>query len=148
MRILIATVLALAAPFESCARKITAPIGSVEFAIVVPAAASATTLPFKGKDYAIEGERLRVSVVDLSTGHDSDGHPAVDGELADSEKARFGAWTATNIEKSMVIIVGEKIVTLATLKAKLPGKFQISAGPEPFTPQQIETVIADIKKGH
>ena len=87
---------------------------------------------------------------DLKTVHksqDSLGLPAVGLQMATEKEFKFSDFTGENKGKSMAIVLNDEIVSLATIKNRLPGAFIIEGGSEGFTQAEVDQMVKVLKSG-
>ena len=97
-----------------------------------------------------EDPRFRFSGEDLQSagaGVDNLGLPAVDFRMADARRADFGDFTGENVGRLMGIVLGEEIVTLATIQNRLPGGGIINGGSKGFKNKEVNDIVTLLRSG-
>jgi SecD/SecF fusion protein len=87
---------------------------------------------------------------DLKTVHKSQdqlGLPAVGLEMATEKEFAFSDFSGDNKGRSMAIVLNDEIVSLATIKNRLPGAFIIEGGSEGFTQAEVDQMVKVLKSG-
>jgi preprotein translocase subunit SecD len=87
--------------------------------------------------------RFRFGNADIAkAGFSSDamGYPAVSFELTASRQGDFGDWTETLLGKGLAIVLDEEILTLATVRSRLPGKGIIQGTPA-FSQGEVQALV-------
>lgn len=75
------------------------------------------------------------------------GYPAVGLELRNERASDFGDWTEANAGRAMAIVLDEEVVTLATIRQRLPRKFIIEGGATGFTPEEVNGHVRVLRAG-
>lgn len=79
-----------------------------------------------------------------STGHSQDqmGYPAVSFELIKERAKDFSDWTQSILNHGMAIVLDDEILTLATVKSRLPGSGIIEGGAEGISKEEVKQLLA------
>ncbi len=75
------------------------------------------------------------------------GYPAVGLEMSTEKEFAFGDFTGANKGKGMAIVLNDEVVTVATIKKKLPGSFIIEGGGSGFTQAEVDEMVKVLKSG-
>ncbi len=92
--------------------------------------------------------RFRFSNRDIaSTGfsQDSMGYPALSFELAKERMKDFSDWTKSILGHGMAIVLDDEILTLATVRSRLPGSGIIEGGAGGFSKEEVKALAELLK---
>jgi hypothetical protein len=101
-------------------------------------------------DYERGGGMVRIrtprtfEIKDASPAHDAFGYPALQFEIADSQRAEFRTWTASLVDHQMAIILDGKILTMPRVLSALNGS-GIVENPEHWTDEEVRAIAARIR---
>ncbi|MBI5433042.1 MAG: hypothetical protein HZA52_09460 [Planctomycetes bacterium] len=91
----------------------------------------------------LEREPLTVRPAQVVQSTDHSGMPAVSVSFAGEDAARFEAFTARNVDRTLVILIDGVVVSVAVIAEPLPANVQISAG---FSQAQVDELIARLSR--
>jgi SecD/SecF fusion protein len=78
---------------------------------------------------------------------DSYGYPAVGLSISTEKEFAFGDFTGSNKGELMAIVLNDVVVTMATIKNRLPGSFIIEGGAGGFTEAERDAMVKVLKSG-
>jgi SecDF, P1 head subdomain len=79
-------------------------------------------------------------------GVDENGFPAIEFEIADSQKEEFRTWTAELVDHQLAILVDGKVLTAPTVHSPVPGRGIIPLDiARNWTTQEIDALAAHIQ---
>ncbi|MDF1801124.1 MAG: hypothetical protein P1V81_18300 [Planctomycetota bacterium] len=145
-RLLAAAGLALLVACTSTKPRDLDPIGYLEVRFVEDESSGRrdlTALEHKGAVLHY-GPGQTFGLTEVGLGTDLLGRPCLHFELREKDKPDFRALTAANVGRSMAIVVGGEVVSLANLVAPLPGKGQVEGD---FDLGDIEAMVQALEQG-
>ena len=94
-------------------------------------------------DWVFTGETLEA----VGFSQDSYGYPAVQFEISTEKKSAFGEFTQKNINRGMAIVLNGEVVTLATIRNRLPGGGIIEGGAGGFSAKEVQDMVSTLRSG-
>ncbi len=94
-------------------------------------------------NWVFTGEKLET----VGFSQDSYGYPAVSFEISTDAKNAFGEFTEKNIGRGMAIVLNGEVVTLATIRSRLPGSGIIEGGAGGFTAKEVQDMVSTLRSG-
>jgi preprotein translocase subunit SecD len=153
---LLAAAVSLVAPFgfSGCASdrktaepasRAAAPIPILQFAAVAEPDETVDVVEFERGGGMVRVRPPRTyEIKDASPAHDAFGYPALQFEIADSQKAEFRTWTASLVDHQMAIILDGRILTMPRVLSALNGS-GIVENPEHWTDEEVRAIAARIR---
>jgi len=94
-------------------------------------------------EWSFTGDDLK----NVNKTQDGFGYPAVGLQISTEKEFAFSDFSGANKGRLMAVVLNDEIITLATIKNRLPGNFIIEGGDSGFTQPEVDEMVSVLKSG-